>query len=112
MEQETLMVEARLSRGTHSDNYSPQGTINSINTEIGHKETAARELDDAAHEAKRKAKKKKKRVSYRNIYVIHIYIQVQFIDASHKNKKAREIFIEWAICFCGWKYFFSLCAIM
>ena len=38
--------------------------------------------------------------------------QVQFIDALHQNQKPREIFIEWAICLCGWKYFFSLCAIM
>ena len=44
--------------------------------------------------------------------VHHIIHQVQFIDALHQNEKPREIFIEWAICFCGWKYFFSLCAIL
>ena len=36
--------------------------------------------------------------------------QVQFIDALHQNEKPREIFIEWAICFCGWKYYF-LCVL-
>ena len=40
-----------------------QGTINSVNAEIGQKEQAARELDDAAHSAQRRARKKKKRVS-------------------------------------------------
>ena len=29
-----------------------------------------------------------------------------------KIKSPAIFFIEWAICFCGWKYFFSLCAIM